>query len=286
MRRAEVVVNLASGSVAADAPQMAEKIFADIGVEANVCAPESGELDACLRRAVDAAPDLVAVIAGDGTARAAAELAGLDGPLIAPLPGGTMNMLPHAIYGQRSWQDALTVALTEGEERVIGGGEIDGRRFLVSAILGSPALWAPAREALRYGRRRQAVARARNAFRRAFTGRLRYILDGGPRDKAEALLFMCPTTSRILAEEECVLEAAAIDVRSLGEALRLGWHALVRDWRDDPSVESQRCRQAQVWSSQGVPAILDGELVRLKPLVEVRYAPQVARILALPKETP
>jgi diacylglycerol kinase family enzyme len=280
------VINLASGSVSPEAPQMAEKIFSDLGIDAHVCAPESGELDACLRRAIDAAPDFVAVIAGDGTARAAAELAGPQGPLLAPLPGGTMNILPHAIYGQRSWEDALTIALAQGEERMIGGGEVEGRRFLVSAIMGSPALWAPAREALRYGRRRQAMARARNAFRRAFTGRLRYMLDDGPREKAEALLFMCPTASRVLTEEEQALEAAAIDVRGLPDVVRLGWHALVRDWRDDPAVESQRCRLARVWSSQGVPAILDGESVRLSPLSEVRYEPQVARILALPKETP
>jgi diacylglycerol kinase family enzyme len=45
---------------------------------------------------IDSAPDAVLVLAGDGTARAAAEMAGPDGPLIAPLPGGTMNMLPRA----------------------------------------------------------------------------------------------------------------------------------------------------------------------------------------------
>ena len=31
--------------------------------------------------------------------------------VIAPLPGGTMNMLPHAIYGPRPWQVALSLAL-------------------------------------------------------------------------------------------------------------------------------------------------------------------------------
>ena len=284
IQRAEVLVNLASGSVAPDAPEMAEKIFADFGIEANICAPESGDLHNCIRRAIDAGPDIVVTIAGDGTARAAAELCGAAGPLIAPLPGGTMNMLPFAIYGQRSWQDALTVALAEGEERMIGGGEVEGHRFLVSAILGSPALWAPAREAIRYGKHRQAFIRARRAFRRAFTGRLRYSLDGGPREKTEALLFMCPAASRVLAEEERVLEAAAIDVHGAGEVLRLGWNALVRDWRDDPAVASQRCRMARVWSSEGVPAILDGESVRLKSMTEVRYEPNVARVLGVPKE--
>ena len=34
--------------------------------------------------------------------------------MLAPLPGGTMNMLPHAIYGAQPWEDALITALLEG----------------------------------------------------------------------------------------------------------------------------------------------------------------------------
>src|SRR5207253_887514 len=113
IRRVEVVANVASGGVGPEAPDEATKIFSDFGIEANVWAPSPEDLASCLRRAVDAAPDLVAVIAGDGTARAAAELCGPDGPALAPLPGGTMNVLPRAVYGARSWQDALTVALVQ-----------------------------------------------------------------------------------------------------------------------------------------------------------------------------
>jgi diacylglycerol kinase family enzyme len=95
---------------------------------------------------------------------------------------------------------------------------------------------------------------------------------------------MCPVASRALSEEEQVLEAAGIDVHGAGEVLRLGWNALVRDWRDDPAVESQRCKLARVWASQGVPAILDGESVRLRALTEVRYDPAVVRVLSIPKD--
>ncbi|MCR5873535.1 NAD(+)/NADH kinase [Phenylobacterium sp. J426] len=284
IQKVEVIANVASGSVDDDAPEQLAKIFADHGVAANVCAPETHELTDCLRRAVDAGPDLLVVLAGDGTARAAAELCGPDGPMIAPLPGGTMNMLPHAIYGVRPWQDALSIALAQGEERPIGGGEVEGHRFMVAAILGSPALWAPAREAARFGRRRLAWTRARRALRQAFTGRLRYALDAGPREKAEALIFMCPTTSRALADEEQVLEAAALDVSGVADVVRLGVNTLVRDWRDDPAVASRRCRLARIWSSQGIPAVLDGESVRLKASTEVRYTPTVARVLTIPKD--
>jgi diacylglycerol kinase family enzyme len=192
-----------------------------------------------------------------------------------------MNMLPHAIYGQRSWQEALRLALSDGEIDTLGGGEVEGRRFLVAAILGAPALWAPAREAARQGRPKLAMLRARRALRRAFTGRLRFSLDSGPREKAEALVLMCPRTSRGLDDDEQVLEAAAMDPAGAAEAFRLGVSAMLGDWRADPSVMVERCRVARVWASSGIPALLDGEPVRLSALAEVVYRPHLARVLAL-----
>jgi len=284
VRTVEVVANVASGSVGKSAPAEIEKILSDYGLSPHVWAPEPQDLVTCLRAAVDAAPDLLIVLAGDGTARAAAELAGPDGPVIAPLPGGTMNMLPHAIYGQRSWQTALSIALDRGFERPIGGGEVDGHSFLVAAVLGSPALWAPAREAARFGKPKLAWMRARRALRRAFAGRLRYVLDSGPREKAEALIFMCPLTSRVLNNDEAALEAAALDVKDTADAFRLGFHALTGDWRDAPGVEMAQCQIAHIWSAHGIPAMLDGESVQLRTLAEVRYTAKVARILAIPKD--
>ncbi|MDB5445017.1 MAG: hypothetical protein JWQ97_334 [Phenylobacterium sp.] len=283
-RRVEVVANVASGSVGADAPAELEKIFSDFGVDAHVCAPSTDDLTNCLRAAVDSAPDLLVVLAGDGTVRAAAELCGPQGPAIMPLPGGTMNMLPHAIYGVRSWQDALSVALVQGEERMLGGGEVEGRQFLVAAILGAPALWAPAREAARYGDVRLAWLRARRALARAFAGRLRYALDGGPRHKAAALSFLCPSISRALDEAAPALEAAALDLKGAADVVSLGFHALVGDWRNAPAVAASPCQLARVWAAEGIPAILDGEAVRLKTAAEVRYKPDVVKVLRLPRE--
>jgi diacylglycerol kinase family enzyme len=280
----EVVANIASGGVAPDAPAEIEKIFADFGVAANVCAPAAGDLTDCLRAAVDAAPDLLVVLAGDGTARAAAELCGPQGPLLAPLPGGTMNMLPRALYGARAWQDALSVVLAQGEERMLSGGEVEGRRFLVAAVLGAPALWAPAREAVRYGLAKLAWLRARRALTRTFQSQLRYALDSGRRARAGAVSFLCPAISRALDEDEQALEAAILDLKGAGDAVRLGFHALVGDWREAPAVEAVRCRRAQIWAGEQIPAILDGEPVRLHTAAEVRYRPDVARVLALPRE--
>ena len=283
MKRIDVVANIASGSVGPDAPAIAERLLAEYGVTGVVHAPQPGELTDCLRSVIDGAPDAVLVVAGDGTARAAAELAGPDGPLVAPLAGGTMNMLPHALYGERSWEDAMKACLESGEARMISGGEVGGRLFFVAAILGSPALWADAREAARAGRIDLAFARARRAFRRAFSGRLRVVLDGRPELKAEALTLMCPLVSTALAAEERALEAAALDPSSAMDVFRLGFNAARGQWREDPSVSAGRCRIGRVRANGRIPAILDGEPARFDPDVAVRFRPKAFRALVPPE---
>ena len=137
LSRVVVVANTASGSVGPKAPETARGILSSFGLDAEIFAPDDkNDIGDCLDKAFATAPDLVIVLAGDGTARAAAERAGPKGPLIAPLPGGTMNMLPHAVYGVVSWEQALHDALERGVAKPIGGGAIDGKLFFVAAILG------------------------------------------------------------------------------------------------------------------------------------------------------
>lgn len=278
------MANIASGSVGPHAPAEVGKILADHGLEARICAPEPSGLIDCLRDAVAADPDLLIVLAGDGTARTAAELCGPDGPLLAPLAGGTMNMLPHAIYGVRPWREALPLMLESGEPQMLGGGEVEGHKFLVAAILGSPALWAPAREAARHGRLNQAIDQARKAFGRAFSGRLRYVTAEAGRNKAEALTFMCPLVSKGLDSQADLLEVAALDVSGAAEAFRLGLNALIGDWRDDPAVRVSHAEITRVWAARKIPALLDGESVTLRSLTEVRYVKEMVRVLGLPDD--
>jgi diacylglycerol kinase family enzyme len=282
VRRVEIIANIASGSVGPDAPAQAEKILAEHGVSGSVHTP-GADLNACLRSVIDSDPAAVFILAGDGTARAAAEMAGPDGPPVAPLPGGTMNMLPRAFYGDRSWQDALIACLEGGQPRMVSGGEVAGRPFYVAAILGSPALWADAREAVRAGKFDLAVMRAQRAVRRAFSGRLRLSLDGRPTQKTEALTLMCPLVSTVLAEDERALEAAALNPSSVTDVFRLGVSAVTGSWRDDPSVSMGRCRIGKVWAGGRIPAILDGEPMRLDPEVQIRFRPKAFRALALPE---
>ncbi|MCC7266118.1 MAG: NAD(+)/NADH kinase [Caulobacteraceae bacterium] len=280
MQHIEVVANPASGSVGPDVEAESQAIFGRLGLSAAICAPPGDSLTRCLREAIARKPDLLVVIAGDGTARAAAELCAQGGPMLAPLPGGTMNMLPYAIYGRRPWQDALADILQAGEERPLGGGQASGRIFLVAAILGAPALWAPAREAAREGKLGLALDRARRAWSRAFSSRLRVQLDSGPRRKAEAATFLCPLISKALDPAAPRMEAAVFQTTGAAEAFRLGLHALAGDWRNDPAVEAVALDRAVCEAGRPIPTILDGETVELGSRVEVTFRADMLRVLA------
>ncbi len=286
--RIEALVNPASGSVAPGAEDELQSLLHESGRDCQVVAAEPGKVDEALKAAVARKPDLLIVLAGDGTARAAASLCGPDGPMVAPLAGGTMNMLPYAIYGKRPWQEALVEILQKGVEKPIGGGMVGEHAFYVAAILGAPALWAHAREAVREGQLRRAFENARYAYRRAFSNRLNYSLDGQAKSSCEALNLMCPLVSRALRAEEQALEADALDPHGAAEAFRLGFKTLLSeyygDWRDDPAVTARRCQTGAVWASGHIPAILDGESVRLPRHATFRFVPGAFRALAPPAQ--
>jgi diacylglycerol kinase family enzyme len=86
-----------------------------------------------------------------------------------------------------------------------------------------------------------------------------------------------------MPDEARALEAAALDLKGAGDAFRLGFHALTGDWRDDPAVVTRPCRRARLWASGGIPAMLDGELVRLRNHASVEHRPDAVRVLALPE---
>lgn len=281
LQRISVVINSASGSVGPGAQAIVERIVGERGYDLSVLAPEPGGIEAAVREAVDGAPDLLIVLAGDGTARLAAELCGADGPLVAPLPGGTLNMLPRALYGQAPWREALAATLDHGVERPVCGGRISGRAFYVAAIVGSPALWGHAREAVRAGRFAEAVRRAQYALRRAFAGEIRYRLDQRPRGEAEALVLISPTISKAM-QDEVALEVAVMEMRSAQEVFRLAFNGLVSDWRQDPGVTVVPCRHGQIWARRSIPCILDGEVQRLPRGAQFSFEPCAFRALAPP----
>ena len=283
VKRVIMLLNPLAGGVGPGAAGEAGTILDDYACETSIVTLESGQFDAQIQAALDARPDVLFVLAGDGTAGSIASRAGPDGPLIAPLPGGTMNMLPKALYGTGDWKAALKVALEEGAPHDVAGGEVsDGQTtqaFYCAAIFGSPALWAPAREALRLGKLGLAWAYARRALKRAFSGQLRFSLDGRPPRRAEALVLISPMISSAM-DEDSGLEAAAMNPADAGQAFRLAAHAVLDDWRQDPAVVTRATQKVVLGARSRIPAVIDGEPVLLRHEARVRFIRKAFRALA------
>ncbi len=279
IRSAIVLVNPLSGSTGPRAVEDALAIMAEYDCPSQVVELVGATLDDQVDAALAQKPDVLFVLAGDGTARAVASRAGPDGPLIAPLPGGTMNMLPKALYGTTDWKAALRDALETGSEQFVSGGVVLGESFYCAGIFGSPALWAPAREAMRTGKLSLAWTYARRALRRAFSGKIRVELDDGKMRRTEALALISPMISKAM-EEPVGLEAAAMNPMDAAEAFRLAATALFSDWRQDPSVATQPAKRVRIRARSRIPAVLDGEPTLLPPDTTVRFVPKAFRALA------
>lgn len=284
LERVIILVNPLSGSVGPNAADEAAALLSEYPCQAEVVSLDGPRMSEQIDEALAAKPDVLFVLAGDGTARSVAARAGADGPLIAPLPGGTMNMLPKALYGTADWKAALKLALEEGAPQPVAGGEVEGEAFYCAAILGSPALWAPAREAIREGKLKMAWTYGRRALKKAFTGRVRYSLDGAERQKAEALVLISPLISKAMDKADG-LEAAAMNTTDAAQAFRLAAHALFDDWRQDPNVTAKPARRIVAEARSRIPAVIDGEPMLLGREATVTFLPRAFMALA-PRPAP
>ena len=265
------VLNTSSGGCDDRAPEKIRAIFDRAGLAgATIKAVTSGEIEAALDEAI-ADCDVLVLLGGDGTIRSAAEKCGAAGIPLIPLPGGTMNMLAKALFGTVGWEEALSATLANPRVRTVSGGKVQGRPFYCAAILGTPTLWADAREAVRRFDLVEAVVRSMTAIRRSGGNRLTYRMGDLPQGSAEAVAVICPLVSRSLVTDERTLEVAALDPVTAAELFRLGMHAMFDDWRQDPSVALTRVTTVNVAGHGRIPAILDGETIRLDRTVTITF---------------
>jgi diacylglycerol kinase family enzyme len=55
---------------------------------------------------------------------------------------------------------------------------------------------------------------------------------------------------------------------------RLAYNAVFDDWRADPAVRLEKVRTARIAGHGRIPALVDGERIRLGRLVNVRFEPR------------
>lgn len=278
--KALILFNSKAGSVnPGDEEKLIEAVRA-AGIEKFAMVGPEKLTEKLLRRASEF--DVIIVLGGDGTARSVAELAPRDGPPMILLPGGTLNVLPRALYGERAWPEALREALERGVVKRLAAGTANGSPFFVAAIFGAPTLFARAREAAREGRWVVAARRFRNFTQLAFSRSLRARPDRALAQKAAAVGVLCPSFSGEVTGDS--LEWVRLDANHLLDLARVSLRALGDGWRKDDQIEIAQCQRGDILSLGVIPAVLDGEPKTFVSRVHIRYQPKGPRVIALEDE--
>jgi len=274
------IINTSSGGCDSESEQKIFNILTRAGiVEPRVWCGSADEMTRSFAEATGQNLDVLVVLGGDGTIRTAAEACGEKGPYLIPLPGGTMNMLPRALYGDVAWEESLENTLAAPSLKVLSAGRIAGKQFLIAAIVGAPALLAEPRESMREGNIVDAIEKGSVAFRNMFKTKVQYLISGKMKGETEAVALICPLISEQMSDSEQALEAAIIDVESAAEVVRLATAAAFGKWRDDRNILLTKTKRVDVQSSKDIPATLDGEKVNLGRSAEIDFVSRALTVL-------
>jgi diacylglycerol kinase family enzyme len=274
------IINTSSGDCDLESEQKMLSILKRAGIaEPKMWCGEADQMEPSFAEAAGQKLEVLIVLGGDGTIRTAAEECAEEGPYLIPLPGGTMNMLPRALYGEVSWGDALENTLTAPSAKVLSGGRIADKQFFIAAIVGAPALWTQARESIRDGDIIDAIEKGSVAFQKMFETKVQYLISGEIKGEAEAVALICPVISEEMSDSEQALEAAVIGVESAAEVIGLATAAAFGKWREDRNILLTKTKRVGVQSSKNIPAILDGEIVNLGRSAEIDFVSRAVNVI-------
>ena len=278
--RVGVIINTSSGGCDLESEQKMLSILTGAGVVGpKVWCGEAKEMERFFAEAAGQKLEVLIVLGGDGTIRTAAEACAEKGSYLIPLPGGTINMLPRALYGDVSWEESLKKTLTAPSAKVLSGGRVANKRFFIAAIVGAPALWTQPRESMREGNIADAIKKGTVAFRRMFETKVQYRSSGGAKGETEAVALICPLVSEEMSDSEQTLEAAIIDVESAAEVIGLVTSAAFGKWRKDRNILLTKTKRVNVQSTKEIPATLDGENVNLGKSAEIDFVSRALTVL-------
>ena len=275
-----VVINTSSGGCDSNCEGEMLDILKGAGiVETKIWCGDADQMERSFKEAARQKLDVLVALGGDGTIRRAAEACAAQGRYLIPLPGGTMNMLARALYGDVSWQDALDKILAAPSAKVLSGGRVAHKQFLIAAIVGAPTLWAEARESMRERDISDAIEKGTAAFQSMFETKVRYFISEVKMGEAEALAVICPLISQEMSDSEQAFEAAAIEVENVAEMIGLLTTVAFGKWRDDRNILLTKTNKVRVQSRKDIPAMLDGEKVNLGRSAEINFVSKAVTVL-------
>src|SRR5882724_9917060 len=247
-RKVGAIINTSSGGCNSESEAEMLDILKDAGVtNYKTWCGESDQIKRAFAEAATHKPNMLVVLGGDGTIRTAAEACTGTGTYLLPLPGGTLNMLPRALYGDAPWQNALKDTLADPAIKVLSGGRVGEELFFVAAVVGAPGLWMEAREAMREGDILDALHKGGIAFEAMFDTTIQY--------------FISP------------------EVSGVAEVLGLATAAAFGKWRENKRVTLSKTQRVAVQSSGDIPLFLDGEKVKVGNIAEITFVPKAVSVI-------
>jgi len=277
--------NPRSGSVPPDAR---EKMAAVLG-EYGITDPEMVETDPedCagqIRALAEKQPDLFMVWGGDGTIRSALSIAGPITDRLLILPGGTMNLLPKAVHGDKTWDQIVRDVLKHHTTQTLSAGDVNGELFYCAMLAGAPARFAEVRENLRKGDLGAAAAGAAGAI-----DTLKSLnLVASYADGYSFVDSRLPVSSVVgavigsLTRTGRGMEVASLANPTATGALNVVWTSFFTDWRKADGVETAPAISLEIGNDDGgdIPMIADGEPVEAAPVARVKFVERASQCLA------
>jgi Diacylglycerol kinase catalytic domain len=217
---------------------------------------------------------LLAVFGGDGSINSVvAAMQGWDGDVLV-LPGGTANLLAHALHGER---EAPEIAASLASMRRIARNCVRSARktALIELLAGPGATWSDVREELRGGAIADLADSALEAVRQS-TGDAMVAIIEPPlgRELGYAGVRMVP--------EAQGMAVSGYVTQGIGDVLRQGIALLRRDFREGPHDTLGDHREIVCHSLDGSPIelMIDGERATGSSEETFSLAPLAVHLLA------
>lgn len=233
---------------------------------------DGANLTHVLNEATSLSPKAVLVCGGDGTARTAIETLTPLGIATAPLPGGTLNRLSAAVYGETRLNPILQ-RIQRGRADWIPAGRIGSHRFYVVSGFGAWMRLNRVRESLRAGDWGAAWRHFREISEHVLDQEIE--VNGSPQRAHCAIVALGPVDAAFglrPPDERNSFEVASASLNGWSDALTLAPFAVVGGWRVRRNVTAGMTRMVTLKvAADSLHALLDGEAVMLPNEVAITY---------------
>lgn len=281
MKEVLVIVNMQAGSTSDVSADMRD-IFTRHGFDdPTIQNLDADELGPALSKLSAKTTDLLVIYGGDGTCKAGAIAARREGIPLIVLPGGTMNILPNALYRTMDWKTALEIALKTKTPRWIPCGHVNDEVFFVGLLMGDPVIMADMRENIREGQLLEATRKIPDVMASISQGEnFEYYADGKPfQSDANILNVLCPIDPKV-SPTETRFEFSAAPNMSFMDIIDIGTTALIDGWKNSELIETGIAEKLTIRGQGDFNTLLDGEPARISCPITITLDPRGVKVLA------